>query len=105
MEKNQTVAEFMGWKHSKVKNYYLVPKQIEFDWYNDVGNIQIHVSNLRFHKSWHWLKPVIDKIYSIIKDKYPTSVFEIGTLNLSASIENAYDACINFIEFHNQSHA
>ena len=58
-ENNKLIAEFMGWN---IQNYNELPNNF---WYT-IREIDFDVDDgYRFHNSWDWLMPVINKIRSM----------------------------------------
>ena len=60
IENNKLIAVFMGW---------IIPLPIENAKYCredlDTENVWVSVEDLKFHSSWDWLMPVIEKIESL----------------------------------------
>jgi hypothetical protein len=75
-EKNKLIAEFMGGKFKCVKFDLLDTWTIDLPWFDDPSNSSLYfVKQLRYHLSWDWLVPVVEKIENIgvnvqIKGKY-----------------------------------
>jgi hypothetical protein len=63
-EGNEMIAKFLGWWHPETKNtneHYRLPK--EFQRYSFTDILLISESDyLKFHSSWDWLLPVVEKI-------------------------------------------
>jgi len=57
MNDNKLIAEFMGWN---IQNYNELPN----NFWNTIREIDFDVDDgYRFHNSWDWLMPVVEKIY------------------------------------------
>ena len=69
MKDNRLIAEFM-WKHS----------------------IVIDVSDTKYHESWDWLMPVIDKCYQEHMSKH------IAEAVMTCDIDEAYKVVVEFIK-------
>jgi len=69
MKDNKIIAEFM-WKHS----------------------IVVDVSDTKYHKSWDWLMPVIDKCYQEHMSKH------IAEAVMTCDIDEAYKVIVEFIK-------
>lgn len=72
MENNKLIAEFMGW---------------------DNGIIE-----LKFHASWDWLMPVVEKIEQV-HEGVPQ---ELMNVSLFSTIYDVYKAVVKYIEWYNQ---
>lgn len=116
-EKNKLIAEFIGAVfHDHVNEWY--------DW-----NGLYMGESLRFHTSWDWIMPVVEKIEGLetpitnnllLEDKFETyevhienkhvKIYahgevtkEIADLKSNTKIEAVYNACIEFILWYNQN--
>jgi len=76
--KNKLIGEFMG----------VYSRKYGFD-YDKIGN-----KGINYHKSWDWLMPVVQKIYSI-----DDNIDFFKDINL----ETTYKAVIEFIEEYNKT--
>jgi len=92
MEKtdNEIIAEFMGDRDKILCD----PKWMKGD----------ELVYLRYHLSWDWLMPVVEKIY----DYADTNVREINNeglaifeLGISAPIEDVCDAVVKYVKWYN----
>ena len=82
---NKLIAEFMGWKHHEDKSYD-----------------EYEMNNLKYHTSWDWLMPVVEKIESIHSDFHGyfgvyicSNGCTIQATRLNTSIENPHYAYFN----------
>jgi hypothetical protein len=108
LEGNKLIADFMGWHHHEDKKY-------------DAHEM----SNLKYHTSWDWLMPVVEKIESLrsfvsINSKScgiwnyfnPMEVLRESPSNPNhhkvhctgaTKIEGTYKAVLDFIKWCNQN--
>ena len=107
---NQMIAEFMNCIIKKMGDtlhghaIYAIPttKYYEFPEEDYKG---YRVEFLKYHSSWNWLMPVVEKIvppHGQVLDgiKYQTAVVDaLGT----ARIEKVYDVVVEFIRWHNEN--
>jgi len=112
---NKLIAEFMDWEKSD----------------NSYNNVEIYnrkkiygnwrgASFMKFHKSWDWLMPVIDKIESFTDDlnqcRYNVEIEQcfvciidnhnsedIIKLDADKKIDAVYQAVVEFIKFYNKN--
>ena len=83
-ENNILIAEFM---QEGTKGFGIY----DFDGYF------YNLNELKFHSSWEWLMPVIDKCYQEHMSKH------IGDAVLTCNKYKAYKAVVEFIEEYNQN--
>lgn len=115
---NRLIAEFMGavvnpkWQDETTYTYTIAPSESSsYHWTPDT---------MRYHESWEWLMPVVEKIESLekvdytilyaehkniyqfeINLKYDTdSTFNVITEN---KIESIYTCVVEFIEWYNKN--
>ena len=90
MENNKLIAEFMGLQFSKGEYYR--PLYNSGDWVSE--------NELRYHDSWDWLMPVVEKIEDYLSDNVgKVGYFDDGlTIN---DIEVRYQAVVEFIKWYN----
>ena len=111
IEGNKLIAEFMG-------GWYETKDQPNPYWEN-IWSEKIYpdTKDLKYHKSFDWLMPVVEKIESlgyevkigriscqvheILKQNSPISSLVCG--NISKKIDLVYDVCVNFIQWYNQN--
>lgn len=113
IENNRLIAEFIGRCGKHNKNLYTfkgIDKVLKDDiWYN--------LSEAKFHSSWDWLMPVVDKIESLtfyanqtakvcIKKNYASITIGIELFtehyNFDTKIECLYHSVIEFIKWYNE---
>ena len=84
IEGNKLIAEFMG----------IYNQQLLLNTNENIGSQYIsylgdnYISNLKFHKSWDWIMPVVKKIGKIYEDLYKQAV--ITKIPISYEIESTY---------------
>lgn len=109
---NKLIADFMGCL--KMSGYlYYIPEYEEMDKgkYSNQNSLTSHFldDELKYHSSWDWLKPVIDKIIETIGIKsidectsdewfYSTN---ITRMYIGVSIEQAHRYVVEFIKWYN----
>ena len=85
---NKLIAEFMGYKVFSKGTKCYSPKY-------DEG-----LEPMKFHKSWDWLMPVVEKIEDYLSDNVgKVGYFDDGLI--SNDIEVRYQAVVEFIKTYN----
>lgn len=126
VEGNKLIAEFMGFKPWVDFNIQLGFCELNINKYSTYEDGMGHIPHactfkeLRFHSSWDWLMPVIDKIGTILfednilpdyidrsyvkSDCYENDTTKSILINLSifASLEDVYEETIDFIKWYNE---
>ena len=102
LESNKLIAEFMGAKYDKDTKFPMHKDDLWIPMHGicnyttvDSGRGKI----LEYHKSWDWLKPVIDKIGNIPEAGYVFKRSLDG--GLFYTIDTVWNACVAFIEWYN----
>ena len=105
------IAEFMGYETYEHTNSISI-RITEGNEFNssDIGHV-----HTKFHTSWDWLMPVIEKIenigFSVKIQRLKTSIhplvedkelFGFVCGDVSKKLEITYDTIVQFIEFYNQ---
>jgi hypothetical protein len=106
MEENKTdnelIAKFLAEKiefNDFNRAEYLmckVPKGFRDNWYEG--------GSLRFHESWDWLMPVVEKINELCKvTGYPDhqDLFHFRIVPVAKNIKLVYAGCVIFIKWYN----
>lgn len=108
-ENNKIMAEFMGGLKNRESRLSLQNNEI---WLPVHGVCHLGNSGkvLKYHLSWDWLIPVVEKIYNtdIYHDTYifyNSSMFSSGKIELTINIESVYNACLEFIRWYNENSA
>ena len=102
-ENNRLISEFMGMKPNRYNSFPLKPTDFAQD-----GDADVRYSDMKYHKSWDWLMPVIDKIRSevcYVKYKEHTaSMIDDGGIYINTKFrENTYNDVVEFIKWYNQN--
>jgi hypothetical protein len=106
-EKNRMIAEFMGATITDIKG---IQKPI----YYPIMGKSVFVNKLKYHTSWDWLMPVVEKIEQtndgctlvIIEDERchidNQKEFHIDSVG-HTKIEAVHNAAVAFIEWYNEN--
>lgn len=116
IEGNKLIAEFMQAKNEFSDIYYLP----EFGHYfNSYGQIELNdcfrTDELKYHSSWDWLMPVVEKIeknfwvttttrrgYSAVSIHQPQRAYEkIARVDSENKLEATWKAIVEFIKWYN----
>ncbi len=93
---NKLIAIFHGWHHIKT------PKEKGKGVWNfpDWNRAAYNEDSFKYHSSWDWLKPVVDKIfeYSIA---YPEQVKWVTNAKIVIDITPCWNNVIKFIKWYN----
>lgn len=104
LENNKLIAEFIGGK-MKVENYHGI-NIIEID------NKTFDLNGLKYHSSWDWLMPVVEKIWSITNNRGSLFYFEVNDeltiygkeeSSMDSNKGNCYSAVVEFIKWYNKN--
>jgi hypothetical protein len=101
MKNNLLIAQFMGWKFTNTKKYWIEYPYDDNSIYNYIGKIH-KTDSLTFNSSWDWLMPCIQKILNLDEvtenmEEYYSIIDNIPDINAT------YKAIIRFIEWYNQN--
>jgi hypothetical protein len=88
MNENKLIAEFMGWKQCDPNDNTIYANPTN-------GALHSSDSDMRFHTSWDWLMPVIDKCYQEHMSKH------IADAVMTCNIDEAYKVVVEFIKDQN----
>ena len=118
IENNRLITEFMGWYNGNYKDFYTLPYFFcSDDSIRDTIPREVHLGEMKFHKSWNWIFPVLEKINSrgciieismcfqtkcricIIGTKQEKAINIYSELN---DIKGVYDCIIQFIKHYNE---
>lgn len=101
IESNQLIARYVGGKFQDETTIPLNDLQVWVPFYGICRFDTIGIGYgkiLKYHKSWDWLMPVIDKILSSEERREYESVITI----YPKSIEKTYNEVVNFIKWYNK---
>ena len=107
-QKNRLIAEFMGYKFD-IENKCEIIEDFDIveniQTYETDGGIRIVeggyvitrflAEQMRYHTSWDWLMPVVDKCYQEHMSKH------IAEAVMTCDIGKAYKVVVEFIEMYN----
>ena len=115
MENNKIIAEFMGVKFDKDTFY-----DMDYDIFSNGNLYRIHELKLKYHNSWDWLMPVVEKIEYIesithgnqfqviiceeevdIYDKHTQTHIVCIPTDGESKLTNTYKAVVEFIKNQN----
>lgn len=102
-EKNKLIAEFISIESPFNKGHYICP-----------NGIATKPEDMKFHSSWDWLMPVVEKIESL--GNYGFTIYrnstninglpiELANTRGNTKIEAVYNACVEFILWYNENPA
>lgn len=115
---NKLIAEFMGCKI--VSNDFIFPDEMKhlyapsnlYEMEDGIYNFSCDVSEIKYHSSWDWLMPVVEKVSNIVGFKGMDECNEtewyilkrLFDLRISANITSVWIAVIEFIKWYNENH-
>ena len=107
MKNNKLIAEFMG---------YEIIYRPNSNGFIEISDTELcDVDDLKYHTSWDWLMPVVEKIES--DERYDVDILQYGTrirenqkeivnnianISFDKKIEHTYDAVVEFINPYNK---
>lgn len=98
-EKNRIIAEFMGYETYEHTNSTAI-RLMEDNEFNSIDIGHIHT---KFHTSWDWLMPVIDKIYNLPQEIEDTNLIgDITNALIDIDILECHGEVAYFIEYYNE---
>ena len=108
IKNNKLIADFIGAsKTSNCKdNEMFIPDQTICR----IDTIELGKGHiLKFHKSWDWLMPVVEKISELTsketfnKSNSNVAFYKILSLNIDTSKQHVYKAVVEFINWYNEN--
>lgn len=115
-ENNRIIAEFMGILYGMRKDGHIAEdSKVRIHSYLGIeGTEGLHIDYLKFHQSWDWLMPVVEKIESILPDdsiiyiQYKDCIIPVieGEFEIQCSEDSkigaVYRAVCEFIVWYNE---
>lgn len=95
---NELIALFMG---AKLVTANLFDYKTTNNAPTEHSSVQWNSPNMKYHKDWSWLMPVVKKTANI-KGFFDVEN-DLNCLRIHADIENVYNACVSFIKYYNQN--
>lgn len=76
----------------------------DFDFYSKDGKTpELEAMSMKYHDSWDWLMPVVEKIHSMgIDFHYSQHYKDVFTALQSVSISEVYEKIVEFIKWINE---
>ena len=87
MKENKLIAEFMGIHSPLGDDGWII------DYEGVIGDNKCYL-DLKFHESWDWLMPVVQKVEAV-NEGVPS---ELWNVSLYSYHEEVYDAVVEFIK-------
>ena len=97
MKDNKLIAEFMGFTKDS-KDLYLI------DDYSLRGEDEYqatYVSEMKYHTSWDWLRPVVEKCFVKQEEVSDDLSFKLNDALLETNNESLYRIVVEFIKTYN----
>ena len=120
-EDNKLIAEFMGFTKDS-ENLYLID---DYSLRSDGEHQATYVNEMKFHSSWEWLMPVVEKIEETeVNGDYASMIIKQGSCEIEmfeyrkeqkdgeklrvfffqgSKIEATYKAVVEFIKWYNEN--
>ena len=94
MNDNKLIAEFMGLRTNSYGDYNIDKDVMGFDM------IVCSLADTKFHTSWDWLMPVVQKVSSLCDE--PCELDNMKHALLTGDIESVYEEVVEFIKEYNK---
>lgn len=91
MKENQLIAEFIGMTYGDPNDNSVMIQM------TPQGNEVVPIESMKYHESWDWLIPVIDKCYQEYMSKH------IAEAVMTCNINEAYQVVVEFINEFNKN--
>jgi hypothetical protein len=118
IENNKLIAEFMGELVVPSQGIYLIPNTMNLIHNDELTHLQFVVNDLKYHKSWDWLMPVVEKINVMDSYRFTVTIMSSDTqiydnencedavnitceFNCDETIKSVYKAVVEFIKWYN----
>ena len=106
IEGNKLIAEFMGSSFKTYKKGHIRKDTVTVCYFDDgmspfSGGVSIE--NLKYHSSWDWLMPVVEKCLtiSVESEEYEIHYAFIHNALWSINIKSVFDEVVEFIKWYN----
>ena len=115
MNDNKLIADFMGVQYKSDEDYIKTLEEMRL---HNIGYEQGYMeSQLKYHESWNWLMPVVEKIEEdeeidvnillngtrIFKWRTDTDIVNnVAKISFDKKIEHVYHAVVEFIKKYNK---
>jgi len=92
---NKMVAKFDGWVLIPESDNKFVPEHYERgqDWMDNINN-------LKYHTSWDWLMPVVQKILTTNTGTLDVYSLYVSDSLRTANIDDVYESVIDFLTWY-----
>jgi frataxin-like iron-binding protein CyaY len=101
-EGNKLIAEFMGYKFYKHLPIKRDGWQLESN--KDTAlYLAYSDSDLKYHTSWDWLMPVVEKCYQCDYEEGGDMHMRMNDAIMTINIEEVYQAVVEFIKWYNEN--
>lgn len=103
-EGNKLIAKFME-VTNEISDLYYLPQFGHY--FNSYGNIEFNEvfrsTELKYHSSWDWLMPVVEKCLtiSVESEEYEIHYAFIHNALWSINIKSVFDEVVEFIKWYN----
>jgi len=94
IEGNKLIAEFMGGIYYSDTNLFVFVKSCQF-----AKPKRYKPETLKFHNSWDWLMPVIDKLKEVIEE--PEDLDSLKDVLWWGDISNVFHEVVDVIKYYN----
>lgn len=98
LEQNKLIALFLGaeYKQDDYEQWgYWFEKPFVENWHTG-----FNADALKFHTSWDWLMPVVEKIYTMQEYRQSEPYYNVCKCYLPTPIELVYSLVVKFIEWY-----
>jgi hypothetical protein len=100
-ENNKLIAEFMGELVVPSQGIYLIPNTMNLIHNDELTHLQFVVNDLKYHKSWDWLMPVVEEIDHL---EYESERLDkIDRAIKSRHVGNTCNAVVEFSKWYNKN--
>jgi|SRR6478609_6864985 len=89
IEGNKLIAEFEGYYTTDGKEWARSNKRL--------------VDEYKYHSSWDWLMPVVEKIWQLQNSEYSKEWEDFCRLKIHETIQKVYQAVVEFIKWYNNT--